>query len=171
MIFVTVGTTQYPFSRLIDTVINLAKKRPQETFIIQSGAYIPNIPLPKNVTCKTYYQFFEVQRIIKRSKLIICHAGLATILQIAKAGKVPLVIPRKKEYGEHINNHETKIAQLLARKKIILWETDPVEISKYINNQKNPTEFLSTTKESAIVSMLIGWTSSLRLNTEEHLVI
>lgn len=87
MIFITVGTTQYKFKRLIDTAISIAKQYPREQFVIQSGTYTYKNTLPNNVLINLYFTFEDVQKYLKAAKLVVCHAGLGTILQTHSHGK------------------------------------------------------------------------------------
>ncbi len=113
MIFVTVGTTQYPFRRLIDWSIQQAKSYPNEKVVIQSGVYKVIQNVSDNILIQQSFAFPEVQEYIKKSDQIICHAGMGTIIQCWSFGKKPFVVPRLEKYGEHANDHETQICRYL----------------------------------------------------------
>ncbi len=117
MIFVTVGTSRYPFPRLINQAIELARSTKQK-IVIQSGTYAIQKLLPANVVIKPFFSFSETQQLLKTAKLIISHAGVGTILQALHYGKEPLVMPRLKKYGEHASDHQVEVAHYLAQKKV-----------------------------------------------------
>ena len=52
---------------------------------------------------------------IKKSKYIISHGGVGTILDAIKMKKKVIVVPRLKEYGEHENNHQIEITDEFAK--------------------------------------------------------
>lgn len=116
MIFITVGTTPYTFSRLINQAIIYAQGHPRTPMIIQSGPYVPMIPLPPNVTARSFYAYTDVVRYIKHSQSVVSHGGLGTILLALSLGKNPWVVPRRTLYHEHVNDHQVAlVAHLLKR--------------------------------------------------------
>lgn len=136
MIFVTVGTTQYPFKRLIEWSIQQAKLFPQKKVIIQSGVYKTTQKLPKNVQLQQYYQFEEVQKFLSNAEIIICHAGMGTLIQSWSKGKKPYVVPRLEKYHEHANDHETEIAKYLSRKeKIFVLDISTQNVPKSLHKK------------------------------------
>lgn len=114
MIFVTVGTTKFPFERLfknIDQVmVDLGK---QEHLIIQKGASRYYFRYPRS---KVFSEvpFDKMIDYLKRARIIITHGGPATIFLALKYGRnKPLVVPRSKKFGEHVDEHEVLFAQFL----------------------------------------------------------
>ncbi len=132
MVFVTVGTTQYPFQRLIDTVLICAQKHSDVSFVVQSGSYSSYSHPSSNVFIKNYLSFPEVQKNLKLSQTVVCHAGMGTIIQSHMNGKKPLVLPRQKRYGEHTNDHEILIANFLHKNKKIVYVERLDELCKKI---------------------------------------
>ena len=55
-------------------------------------------------------QFVET---IKDASIVISHAGAGTLIHSLRAGKTPVVIPRRKEYGEHVDNHQCELLEAL----------------------------------------------------------
>lgn len=133
MIFVTVGTDSHDFSRLVKKVDEISKDL-DEKFIVQLGNtnYKPE-------NCK-FFRFLpkkKFEKYIERADTIITHAGVGSIMTCLKYGKKPIVIPRRKKYGEHINDHQLDIAKKLDKEGKI--------ISVY--NLGNLKERLEQTKE------------------------
>jgi hypothetical protein len=56
---------------------------------------------------------------IESSDIIICHSGIGILLTCFQLGKKPLVIPRRKEYLEHVDNHQVEIMSALLEKNLI----------------------------------------------------
>ena len=114
MILVIIGL-MYGFERLIKKMDEIAGEIEEEV-MIQIG--LTNF-LPKNAK---YFKFasdkyFNEQ--IRRSRLIISHAGVGTILTARKFKKPIIIVPRQKKYGEHIDNHQMEIAKELEDHKNI----------------------------------------------------
>ena len=115
--FITVGNGEKPFLRLFNQLENLFELMPQPV-IAQCG----NTEF-KSSKIKTY-KFIELgkfKKYISKSKLVICHAGMGTMMQAIQLNKIPVCVPRLKKYDEIINDHQVNIAKALGeQKKIIL---------------------------------------------------
>ena len=110
MIFVTVGTAR-DFSRLVKKVDEIAKNIKDE-IIIQKGQ---TKYTPKN--CK-YFDFVtrdEFSNYVKEADIVITHGGVGSIISSLNYNKPTIVVPRRKKYNEHKNDHQMDIARELER--------------------------------------------------------
>ena len=57
----------------------------------------------------------EFEHLVERADLLIIHAGAGSVIHAAHAGKVPVVIPRRQELGEHVDNHQLEFVQELEK--------------------------------------------------------
>lgn len=104
MIFVTVGTHEQQFNRLVKAVDDLvADGTIKEEVIIQKGFSDYE---PKH--CKSYklIGYKDMQKYYDEARIIITHGGPASFMDALKRGKTPIVMPRLKKYGEHVNDHQ-----------------------------------------------------------------
>jgi UDP-N-acetylglucosamine transferase subunit ALG13 len=107
VIFVTVGSTQFPFPRLMRALTDL----PGEELFVQHGP----IPPPANVVWSSaYMQFPEVVTSMERADAVVCHAGAGSVLCALRVGHVPIVIPRLRRYRETVDDHQLEFARALA---------------------------------------------------------
>jgi len=111
MIFVTVGAS-LPFDRLIEYIDKeIAPELGKEKIIAQihdSAKYIPrNIEYIKTVNKVTYDEY------IKKSDLIISHAGMGIILDCIKYHKKLIIIPRDPKKQELVDSHQYEICKYL----------------------------------------------------------
>ena len=116
MIFVTVGASKISFERLIREMDRVASKI-DEKVIMQIG--IANY-LPVNVE---YFRFLprnQIEELYKNASVIVCHAGIGTLLTALEHNKPIIAIPRLKEYGEHHDNHQLEIANELEKEGKII---------------------------------------------------
>ncbi|MBR4430727.1 MAG: multidrug MFS transporter [Clostridiales bacterium] len=112
MIFVTVGTHEQSFDRLIDYMDKWAGKHDEEV-IMQIG-YAKKTP----VNCKWYKlldhdKFIELE---KNARIVITHGGPCCFTEVLKAGKIPVVVPRKRKLGEHVDDHQVGISREYEKK-------------------------------------------------------
>mgnify|MGYP000023690079 FL=1 len=114
MIFVTVGTHEQPFNRLIKEVDRLvAEGKIKEKVVIQTGF---STYIPKHCEWYKMMSFNEMQTAYQTARIIITHGGPSSFLEALQYGKVPIVVPRQVEFNEHINNHQVDFVRLIDRK-------------------------------------------------------
>ena len=133
MIFVTVGTHEQPFDRLIKYVDELkASGRITDDIFIQTGFSDYE---PTSCSWKKLLGADEMEGLIDKAHIIITHGGPSSFLAPLNKGKVPIVVPRMKQFGEHVNNHQVKFTRAVSewRNNIILIE----EIDQLENAIKN----------------------------------
>lgn len=129
MILVTVGNATQEFRRLLETVERLAREGffGRETLLVQNG-HSRAITLPHG-RCQAFMAPEEFQRSLQEASLLIAHAGWGTLVQAMRAGKVPVVMPRRKRYGEIINDHQLEVVEALAKQGCLLPAYEPVDLT------------------------------------------
>jgi UDP-N-acetylglucosamine transferase subunit ALG13 len=110
VIFVTVGTHTAQFDRLVRAADEYARTTSEEV-IVQRGASAPTTAARSFDFCDSA----EVDRLIRASRVVVCH-GADTILDVLRAGKPVLAVPRQKRYGEALNDHQVDFALALAER-------------------------------------------------------
>ena len=166
MIFVSLGTQDKPFNRIIDYVISLKenlKEIKSEKIIIQLGqtkllkSENERIEKLENIIIYDMLKPEKMKDIIKDSDIIITHAGVGTIMECLEMGKEIIVIPRKAENLEHVNNHQEEIAFEMEKKgfltKVDTYEELENKIimllkDKYTNeDNKNKKKYISNNEK------------------------
>jgi UDP-N-acetylglucosamine--N-acetylmuramyl-(pentapeptide) pyrophosphoryl-undecaprenol N-acetylglucosamine transferase len=56
----------------------------------------------------------ELQRALERADLVVAHAGIGSAIDALRAGRRPVLIPRRATYDEHVDDHQTLVAAELA---------------------------------------------------------
>lgn len=114
MIFVTVGTHEQPFNRLIKKVDNLVDNGDiKEKVIIQTGF---STYIPKHCEAHKMMSFEEMQQALKNARIVITHGGPSSFIEALQFGKVPIVVPRQEKFNEHVNNHQVDFTELIAKR-------------------------------------------------------
>lgn len=130
MIFVVIGTSSWNFDRLIRAVDEIAPTL-EEKVIMQIGN---SNYIPVNSEYFRYKPKKEVEEIYKDASLIICHAGIGSIISSSKFHKNIVVVPRRKDYGELLDDHQAEIGRKLEKRGIaVIWEMK--DIKNAIMNQ------------------------------------
>lgn len=107
MIFLTVGTVM-PFDRLVKSIDNLVCEGViQEEVFGQIGrsAY-----RPRNFQHAEILSSEVFENYLGKADKIVGHAGIGTIVMSLKHRKPLLIMPRMKEYSEHVNDHQVGTA-------------------------------------------------------------
>ena len=65
----------------------------------------------------------QMEESIATADIVITHGGPATIALARSAGRLPIVVPRLRRYGEHVDDHQLWYARRLAEaQEVILVE-------------------------------------------------
>ncbi|NHH93971.1 hypothetical protein GOICGAJE_02522 [Bacillus sp. MB95] len=112
MIFVTVGTHEQQFDRLIQFVDGLKEKECIKDEIFYQTGYSNYIP--KNGKSKSLIGYEEMVEYVKKSRVVITHGGPGSIMLPLSYGKIPIVVPRQKEFGEHVDNHQVLFSKRIS---------------------------------------------------------
>lgn len=120
MIFVTVGMHTAPFGRLVRAADAYARTTAEEV-IVQRGASRVETGMARSFD---FCDSSEMDRLIRASRVVVCH-GADTILDVLRAGKPVLAVPRQARYGEHMNDHQVDFVRALAARGWIAVLEDP----------------------------------------------
>jgi UDP-N-acetylglucosamine transferase subunit ALG13 len=60
----------------------------------------------------------ELSQAMVESDVVITHAGMGSALSALKAGKRPVFVPRRKQFREHIDDHQVYIAEELDKREL-----------------------------------------------------
>lgn len=125
MIFVTVGTHEQPFNRLVECIDNLKCDGViKENVIIQTGYSTYE---PKYCTWKKLFPFQEMIRLVDEARIVITHGGPSSFIMPLQVGKTPIVVPRKFEFNEHVNDHQVAFAKALAERMGTIYVVEEME--------------------------------------------
>ena len=148
MIFVILGTQDKKFTRLLDAIqkkIDEGKISKKEKIIVQAGCTRYK---SKNMQIIDYMPLREFEDYVDKADIIICHAGVGTILTALKKGKKIIAAARLKKYGEHVNDHQLQILDNFTDEGYILALEDFDKIDLLLKQAKNftPAKFKSKKK-------------------------
>ena len=115
MIFVTVGTHEQQFNRLVQCVDELKIKNDiREDVIIQKGYSTYE---PRECECSDFFPYKEMVSMVEKARIVIAHGGPSSFIMPLQIGKIPIVVPRRKEFDEHINDHQLNFCKAVAERQ------------------------------------------------------
>lgn len=151
MIFVTVGTHEQPFDRLIKYVDELKGNGAiNEEVVIQTGF---STYIPKHCKWSKLIPYKDMVRYVNEARIVITHGGPATFIMPLQIGKTPIVVPRQKQFGEHVNDHQVDFAKAVQiRQGNIIVVENVADLRKIITNYEKivfsmPAEMKSNNKK------------------------
>ncbi|HIR49497.1 MAG TPA: GtrA family protein [Candidatus Faecimonas gallistercoris] len=147
MIFVTLGTQDKSFDRLLQAIDKAIEKGEiTEKVIVQAGYTKYE---SKNMEIFDLIGPDEFDKLINKCDLLITHGGVGSILSAVKKGKTVIGAARQKKYKEHTNDHQKQIIKEFAKDGYILELKDFNQLGKVLKKAKNfkPRKFKSHTKE------------------------
>lgn len=132
MIFVTVGTHEQNFNRLVQYMDIWAKEH-DEKVVIQTGFSTYE---PQYCDWSKLFQYNIMEEMVNKARIVITHGGPSSFIMPLQINKIPIVVPRKKEFGEHVNNHQVEFCNQVAKRLnniIVVKNIDKLEdvINKY----------------------------------------
>jgi len=119
VIFVTVGTHQQPFPRLIEA---LASLEPAD-LIVQHG----NSPAPEGAReAVPFLPFPDILDRMRAAQAVVSHAGVGSILLARRLGHTPVVVPRQRRYDEHVDDHQVGLTRAFAEVHLVIpvWDVN-----------------------------------------------
>lgn len=162
MIFVTVGTHEQQFNRLVKEVDRLKEyEELEEEVFIQTGY---SDYLPKYCDFKRFVTYEDMERYMSQASVVITHGGPASFMQVISLGKKPIVVPRQLQYKEHVNNHQLDFAKKVIHNGYGIELIEDIHnlnksikniySNDYISNTNKDNKFVD--KFSEIVNELMG---------------
>lgn len=146
MIFVTVGTQDVPFDRLISAVEKQIKKgNIKEEVIVQSGCSKYTSSKMKIINYMTPKEF---ESTLKKASIVISHGGVGTIIDALNKNKVIIACPRLSKYKEHTNDHQLEIINKFSNMGYLIPLKDPNKLETALQEAKifRPKKYTSNTE-------------------------
>ncbi|MDO4617440.1 MAG: glycosyltransferase [Lachnospiraceae bacterium] len=112
MIFVTVGTHEQQFNRLVKKVDELKRDGLiREDVLIQTGYSTFE---PRYCRWSQWFPYAEMVKHVEKAHIIITHGGPSSFIMPLQVGKTPIVVPRQAKFDEHVNNHQVYFCNAVA---------------------------------------------------------
>lgn len=133
MIFVTVGTNEARFDRLLAALVEL----PDGTeLFVQHG---PSSIRPAGATCTDYLSFDEMVEQVRRARAVVTHAGVGSVLTALLNGTRPIVVPRLQRYGEAVDDHQLEFGRRAKSAGLVTLVEDAADLPQAIaRHQASP---------------------------------
>ena len=116
-VVVSLGTHRFPFSAAIDRLQEVLRTDEVEA-LWQLGSTPDPGDLPGRVVSRLPAD--ELQAAVEDADVVIGHAGVGLSLTALAAGKVPVLLPRRRRRREHTDDHQSQLARELHRRGLAI---------------------------------------------------
>ncbi len=120
MIFVTVGTNEARFDRLLHAVAALDVDEP---LLVQHGHSSPIVH--RHAELVDFLTFDGMVAAISGARVVVTHAGVGSVLVALANGKRPVVVPRLKRHGEAVDDHQLQLGRRFAEAGLVTLVESP----------------------------------------------
>ena len=122
MILVMLGTQNNSFHRLLEEIDKLINDGLiKEDVVVQAGYTKYE---STNMKIFDFISSDELDKLEQQADCIITHGGVGSIISSIEKDKKVIAVPRLKQYGEHVNDHQIDIVQSFDKLGYIIGITD-----------------------------------------------
>lgn len=126
MIFVTVGSQKFQFDRLVKAVDDMVATGVVEGRVFaQTGActYVP-----KHMGHEAFLDREAFRACMTACDVVVTHGGTGAIISAVKDGKKVIAVPRRADFGEHVDDHQAEIVRQFGEMGLIESCMDPADL-------------------------------------------
>jgi UDP-N-acetylglucosamine transferase subunit ALG13 len=126
MILVTIGTNEQPFDRLVRAAARLDTV---ESLVVQHGS--SRVPHGRGKWVD-FVSFEELTARMVEARVVVCHAGVGSIMLARRCGKRPIVVPRRLHLGEAVDDHQLALGRRLHEGGVVTLLEDEEQLGETI---------------------------------------
>lgn len=121
VVVATVGTDHHPFPRLIEWIDSYATRRPEVRCVVQHG----QSARPRVAEAVAMLAREDLLALLRTATAVVCQAGPGSVLDARAVGVLPVAVPRLRQHGEVVDDHQVAFADAMAsRGEVLLARTE-----------------------------------------------
>ena len=134
MILVLLGTQNNSFYRLLEEVQKcIDEDIIKDKVIVQAGSTKFE---SKDMEVFNLIEQDKFNILMEQADTIITHGGVGSIVTAVKLGKKVIAVPRLKQYGEHVNDHQIQIVETFSNQGFIKGIKDVSELKETLREYR-----------------------------------
>ena len=144
MIFVTVGTNEARFDRLLHAVAALQVDEP---VLVQHGHSSPIGPAHAELV--DFLTFETIVDAIRHARVVVTHAGVGSVLVSLSNGKRPVVVPRLQRHEEAVDDHQLQLGRRFADAGLVTLVEEPAALGAALAAEQKAAAVLPSARALA----------------------
>jgi len=144
MIFVSVGTNEARFDRLLHAVAELQL---EEKLLVQHGHSV-RVERP-HTELVDFLPFEGMVEAIRAARVVVTHAGVGSVMVALANGKCPVVVPRRKAFGEAVDDHQLQLGRRFAESALVTLVEDPAALGDALARDQRSAPIVPATSSLA----------------------
>ncbi len=158
MIFVTLGTNDKQFVRLLDAVEKaIEDKVINDRVVVQAGFTKYE---SKNMEIFDSMDRDKFSSFMNEADLIITHGGVGTIMTALQERKKILAAARLAQYHEHVNDHQIQLLTSFDEQGYLVYMRDLTDIAPYIKKVQEFEPKMYKSNQEYFVNEIKNWIDS-----------
>jgi len=137
MIFVSVGTNEARFDRLLRAVAELPGS---EDLVVQHGHSTAFERAGAELV--DFVSFERMGELVRGARAVVTHAGVGSVLVSLANGKRPVVVPRLKAFGEAVDDHQLQLGRRFADAGLVTLVEDLDALAAALEAEQQPAPIL-----------------------------
>jgi UDP-N-acetylglucosamine transferase subunit ALG13 len=114
---VVVGTDHHRFDRVVAwTDAWLRARGPQVSALVQHGTS----RAPVVAQGRPLVPYAQLQQAMRDARVVVSHGGPATITEVRRLGKMPVVVPRDPALDEHVDGHQQRFSRRMGQSGLVV---------------------------------------------------
>lgn len=158
MIFVTLGTNDKQFTRLLDVCEKaIEEKVITDRVVVQAGFTKYE---SENMEVFDYMDRDQFSTFMNSADLVITHGGVGTIMTALKERKKILAAARLSEYHEHVNDHQIQLLSSFEQEGYLIYMHDLSDLKPYLEKVKSFEPKTYQSNQEYFVNEIKKWIDS-----------
>lgn len=134
VILVTLGTHPQPMDRVVSAIDDLLERGVISDHVIIQSAAFGRIPRLAQAVGIADYETLAAWA--QGADVIVTHGGPGSIMLALAAGRQPVVIPRRADQGEHVDDHQLRFARWLTKRRGLTLVEDMTTLGEAIEQAR-----------------------------------
>lgn len=151
-LFATVGTDHHPFDRLLNWIAEALDRGilPSTKMVTVQTGYTSFIDARMHMI--DFMPFPELAENVRTADIVVTHASSVAILACHE-GKIPIVVPREKRYGEHVDDHQLNFVMQIGGRLPFMVVLQKEEFMEALRSPRKASQHVSEMREKSARSV------------------
>ncbi|MCB0988673.1 MAG: glycosyl transferase family 28 [Microthrixaceae bacterium] len=140
-VVVSVGTDHHRFDRLIDWIDRWCDDHPDVAVLVQRGTS----RAPRTARSFEMLDYDTLTEAMASADAVVVQGGPAGIADARSNGRLPIVVPRRPDLGEHVDGHQVTFTRWMSQRGQVALAEDESTLSALLDEAlTDPNRFAVT---------------------------